>query len=308
MTEPLELACYHRAVMLCSPRWGRTARSVAAGCALTLSAVSAPHARQQPSVHDLKSDRLLVLQLEPLVADDQPILDVALAGTRLLLLRPSSVAQYEASSDGWRLQDVRPTMSRVWPRDPRGRLTVEKTSLDLFLPGASCRGGLEPLQLTCADGERPWPIGIDNAGVVRSRNYFSAADGYRYYAVAALGRDAGAAWLVADLDGRLTFLDHTARRSAAAPGAGDDVVRIASACAPGSHVLLTEPATIGEADALRLFRVADRRLIAVTPPVVLTGTLTALWPTSRDDVATAVAYNSARQRYEAFQVGVSCGR
>jgi hypothetical protein len=263
--------------------------------------------RAEPAPRGL--ERPLVLQLRPLVAHPDPILDVMLAGERLFVLHPHAIARYERATDGWRLQEARATVSRIWPRDVRGRLTGDKTSLDAFLPGISCRVRTESLQVTCTDEARSWPIGIENRGVHPSRNYFSLTDGRTYYSAAALGPDAGARWMAAAPNGTLELLDDTGRPLGAAGIRGDEVASASTTCASGTHVLVPEPIGLDRhTEALRLFRVVDRRLMPVTPPAALTGVLTALWPTSQADTVTAVAYNHTTERYEAFQVSVACGR
>jgi hypothetical protein len=250
----------------------------------------------------------LVLELRSLLAQNLPILDVAFAGTDLLALHPSMLARYQRASGGWRLQDTRPIASRrAWPRDLRGRVAVEGTRFDVFLPGMSCRGTIDPFELACGDGEPSWPLDFENAGM--TRNYFVSPEGERYYAVASLGPEAGARWLAAKSDGHLVFLDETREPFDIAAGSGDELAGLSTRCASGSLVLLpVRSSTHADGDALRLFRVTGRRLLAATPPVALPGMLTALWARTGATSATAVSHNRMTGIYEAFEVGVSCGR
>ncbi len=252
----------------------------------------------------------LVLELRPLVAQATPILDSAVTGTHLLVVDPSSVTRYQRTIHGWRADGSRPTaLRRAWPRDVRGRLVVEATTFGAFLPGAACRGTIDPFELACSEEQRPWPIGFDNTGMAPARNYFISSVGRSFYAMAPLGADAGARWLEAAQDGRMHFLDDAQQPLEAVTGFGDDVVTLATPCAAGSHVLLpARPASQGDDDTLRLFQVVRRRLVPATPSVGLPGLLTAMWPTFDASVATVVSRNSMTGRYEAFQVGVSCGR
>ena len=252
----------------------------------------------------------LVLQLRPLVAQQTPILDAAVVDRGLLVLDPASVSRYERAGIGWRLQDARPiAANRPWPRDVRGRLVSEAAGFTAFLPGTTCRGTTLPLSVACVDEQRPWPLGVDNTGIAAARNYFSSPDGQAYYNVAALGSDAGARWLLTAQDGRLLLLDEARRSLSALPGRGEDVASIATACATGSHVLLSSPAAApDEADALQLFVLSDRRLVPATPPIALPGAVTAMWPAGDPGSATVVSHTAATGRYEAFQVSVSCGQ
>ena len=252
----------------------------------------------------------LVLELRPLLAETTPILDVAFVGPHLLVLHPSAVARYQRADEGWRVQEARPIVSkRARPRDLRGRLAVEGPRLEVFLPGVSCRGSVDPFDLTCGDENRPWPVGFENTGIVPDRNYFVSSQGERYYTAVPLGSEAGARWLAATADGRLVFLDDAGASLDGLAGSSDEVVGLPTPCASGDLVLVPmRSSQPGDGDALRLFRVAGRRLLPVTPPAALPGTLTALWARSGENSATAVCHNPMTGLYEAFQVGVSCGR
>jgi len=94
----------------------------------------------------------MVLQLPPLIADAEPILDVALVGSQLLVLQPSAVKRYDQTSDGWRLRDARPIASaRPWPRDIRGRILTRGSKTEMSLPGMSCSAPLDSFELTCVE-------------------------------------------------------------------------------------------------------------------------------------------------------------
>ena len=61
-----------------------------------------------------------------------------------------------------------------------------------------------------------------------------------------------------------------------------------------------------DVDELRLFRVAGHELVLSGSPLRLPGMLTALW--SGGSAATAIVHDIAADRYEAFQISVSCAR
>jgi hypothetical protein len=285
------------------------AAEVQRGDARNVLSVHRPYGAQTrpPAIHFPVT---LVLELRPLLAETTPILDVAFVGPHLLVLHPSTVARYQRADQGWRVQEARPIVSkRAWPRDLRGRLAVDGTRLEVFLPGVSCRGSVDSFDLTCGDEDRPWPVGFENTGIVPDRNYFVSSQGERYYTAVPLGSEAGARWLAATADGRLVFLDDAGQSLDGLAGSSDEVVGLPTPCASGDLVLVpVRSSQPGDGDALRLFRVAGRRLLAVTPPAALPGTLTALWARTGANSATAVCHNPMTGLYEAFQVGVSCGR
>ena len=166
-------------------------------------------------------------------------------------------------------------------------------------------GTLNPLTLACAERQRPWPIGIENAGLDAARNYFSTTEGLEFYGVAPLGADADARWLVADRSGTLTLLDRS-RRSVARLGAGDEVIGLVAPC--GSETFVVAGSRADDRDALRLFQVARQRLMSIASLVPLPGTLTALWATPGATAATVVAYDVNAGRYDAFRASISCSR
>jgi hypothetical protein len=250
----------------------------------------------------------MVLELRPLLSQRTPVLDVAVADPRMLVLDSSSVTRHERTAQGWQVRESKSIpVSRSRPRDLRGRIVSTATTFEAHLPGVVCRGTLEPLTMSCVEQQVPWPVGFDNQGITPARNYFSLPNG-AYYGMASLEAEAGAPWLAARRDGALVLLD-SARVPVSPPiASGDDVVRLNTECASGSHVLLSASGAEGTHDSVRLFRVADSRLQPSTPPATLPGTLTAMWPAFDANTATIVSRNPTAGGYEAFQVRVSCGR
>lgn len=269
-------------------------------------------ARPHDAVASLDRDTQLALELHPLFGQRAPILDVAAAGDRLLVLDPAALTLYGRAGNGWQVQRSQPiTTSRIWPRDLRGRLQVEGAAAEVFLPGVTCRASVEPFSLTCADEHQPWPIGIENSGVMPARNYFTTPEGTAFYGSAELAPEADARWLLVSQDGRLLFVDAERRPLDAAADPAGDLVRInvGGECGSGAYVILSSGAPTAQgADILRLFRIVARRLIPVASPVTLPGPLAALWAAPGASMATAVARDVGTGRYEAFQVDVSCGR
>jgi len=131
------------------------------------------------------------LELIPLFSQRAPILDVVLAGNRLLVLDPERVTLYEqileraavapaseaghssisasavgalASHSGerrleasaerrrWNQLQSRPiATSRPWPRDVRGRLRSDERTVTAWLPGVTCSGSADLSRFACAD-------------------------------------------------------------------------------------------------------------------------------------------------------------
>ena len=290
-------------------------------CVADIEAGSTRHVVAATRPLDARANRPapLTLDVQPLFSQRAPILDAALSGDRLVVLDPRTVTRYQRSEAGWQRADSQPIVtSRVWPRDVRGRLRLDGGRLDVFLPGVVCRGASDATRLACAgadDVRQPWPIGIDNTGIEANRNYFYTPEGLKFFAVAPLGPDANARWLVAGSSGALVFLDET-RQSVAAVASGDDVAALSAACAgpagaggnAGTLVLVASAGRSAGPDTLRLFRAVRRQLIPAAGPVELPGRFTALWAAPDATSAIAVSHDAVADRYEAFHIRISCDR
>lgn len=279
---------------------------VGTGAAREVVIVTRPHeqARLEPM-----AAVPMVVQLRPIIAQADQMLDVAIVGRRLLVLDTRAITLYDASGEGWqRVASFPIQMSEPWPRDVRGRLLVSGGTWEAYLPGAWCRGQLDPLQGTCMRVQRPWPLGIENSGMTHGRNGFVMPDGQKYFSVAPLETDAGARWMLAGDEGRTIFLDAQGARLDAPSAPADDVAAIATPCAHGSHVVVANRGSDGVMDTVRVVRVLKRQPENVAPPVAMPGRVTALWTTLAGDAALAVARNPTTRGYEAFHIVLSCGR
>jgi len=222
----------------------------------------------------------LALGLRPLLSQQVQMLDVAAVGDRLLVLDVTGVTSFEQKDGEWRVTQSRPLAgSRTWPRDPRGRIRVESGRLDIYLPGGSCTGRSDSLDITCTDRQQAWPIGVDNRGLEPGRNYFRGADGSVFYNAAPLGA-----------------------------AANDDAIELTTTCAPGTFVVAVSRNGSDGRDSLQLSRLADGRLVQATSPAVLPGVLTALWPQADKTSAVVITHDVAAGRYDAFHAGISCSR
>ena len=248
----------------------------------------------------------LDVELHALVSHDTPILDVARAGDDLVVLTSNGIVRYRHRDEGWIRVDARAISStRAWPRDIRGRLRIADSKLEAFLPGVICAGTVDALSIACQDEQRSWPLDIDGARLDARRNHFTAPDGLMFYGVARLAADAGARWLAATLDHRLTLIDDT-RRAVPTGVVADDVVAARIPCAPAQHVLAST--SDGEQDTVTLFRVVRRQLTPAATAIVLPGELTALWPAASGDAATVITRDRDAGRYVAHELTISCSR
>ena len=265
-----------------------------------------------------RNEPVVALRLESIVAQRDPLLDVAAAGDQLLVLEPSRVKlvprdeRAAAASSG---AAVPISASRPWPRDLRGRIRATPAGFDVHLPGVTCRGTVSPLAMVCADENEPWPLGIANTGIVAGRNYFTTPEGLPFYGAAPLGGGAAAGWLVVDQQGRLTRLD-SMRAVTARTDSVDDIARVETTCTSGPYAVASTAASPGVADnagdnadvdALRLLAIRDS-VPAAIQTLRTPGRVTALWADAESTAATAIVRYPGGARYEAFRVSLSCAR
>ncbi len=213
---------------------------------------------------------------------DSPILDAARTGEDVVVLSPDGISVY-SSADGARRATLPIVASRPWPRDLRGRLSIEADAVRAWLPGLACSGVLRPEpKLDCRAADEPWPD--TGAPLDAGRNYFTAEP--PFYSAALQFR---------------TMLDDRQPEDW-----GTDIAGIDTPCGPA--VLATARTTTDEADSLRAFTVVDGSPVAISAPIALPGPVTALWQ-NRDKVsAVAVARSIDNDRYAAFTVTLTCGR
>lgn len=278
--------------------WTRTA-----ACVLLFLPPAAPSAQV--------TDNHAALALRTLIARRDPMLDVVESGDALMVLGPESVALYSRADaiDGAPAVSTAPiTHMRPWPRDVRGSLRVDGARYDAFLPGVVCHGTLHPLTTSCVDENAAWPVELENAGVMPSRNYFATPEGLIFYAVAPLAPAQSPKWLVVDASGSLAFLDER-RRVISRGEAADDVARLESGCSPLAFVVTVGHTTpLSARDDVRLRSVGAGTTLVDVDEVTFAGAVTALWARPGSRVAIAIVRHGDGTRYEAHQISVACAR
>ncbi|MGZ4730857.1 MAG: hypothetical protein ACXVZH_01815, partial [Terriglobales bacterium] len=90
-------------------------------------------------------------------------------------------------------------------------------------------------------------------------------------------------------------------------GWGSDIASLRSGCGAGWQVLATGTGA-GRSDAVQAFEIPDREPVAVSTPLEVSGSVTALWTESGANGVVAVVHNSETGRYEAFRLTLTCGR
>jgi len=280
-----------------------------------------------------------------LFAQEQPMLDVALVempgGLRLIVLGSDAVSIYDrqgASPSGnsigrWELETSLPiTHARPFPRDLRGRLLQRRDHLfDVYLPGIVCHStpnAVAPLNLACSETDDPWPLTPDDsvrAFYASTRNFFTGAlspgigkisNVPSFYAAAAFQRTNYTLWAFAAVDGSLHLVDGVTDQAirGASLKWGSDLAAVRSNCGAGTQLVVSESddtahetlRDIGH-DSLLAFEIPDRDPVAVSAAAEFDGQITALWPDSAGNGATAVVRKKDTGWYEAYRVSLTCG-
>jgi hypothetical protein len=247
---------------------------------------------------------------------DEPILDVAVLESSVVVLSPSKIALYTQRQ----LQQAAPLAGRAWPRDLRGHMRLNGGRFQVMLPGMECAGAVEPqLSIDCRPSDEPWVLESGSRGILlatytRDRNYFDGRlvlqNGSRktvapFYSAAAVEDQGGTLWLLAMLDGRTQIFDAAFEVVAAIPSWGSDIVGTSGRCAGGSQVFTTRAGDATEPDGVQAFSIVNRTPVALGAPMNFNGPVTALWP-SGPSSALAVVHDLSTGKYAAYVLTLVC--
>jgi hypothetical protein len=261
----------------------------------------------------LTLDRKLVWE------QDEPILDLAVWDTSLLVLSPSRLALYQRQGTQWSLlRQIALPLPQIWPRDPRARLRRTGSHLEIFLPEAACQGDTVPsLSLDCHPSSDPWVLDSGTRSLLLAyftrRNYFDGRvvlqEGNRktvppFYSAAALEQPGGTSWLLALTDGQTQLFNPSWDPIAAIPNWGSDLVTLIT-CAAAPQILAARSGDNTQPDALQTFSIATGSVIPTSAPLPFAGPITALWPAPPSS-ALAVVFDPTAHKYRAYAVTLSC--
>jgi hypothetical protein len=268
----------------------------------------------------------LTLHATQLISQPYPILDAAmLEGNprRMLVLGENAVTVYEFK-DGQLLQgqSLAITHDRPFPRDVRGRIILSKDHLfDAYMPGLICHStNASPLALNCLRSDDPWPLQTEDFGIsgffTPARNFFTGAlvpgvgqqkSAPAFYSAAALPRNKYALWIFSGVDGQVHVLDGINDQIQASIHWGSDLAGVHAVCRQDWQVLAI-PGGSGTNDSVQAFEFADREPAAVSEPLQLGGSVTALWTAGSGDSAIAAVRDSETGNYETVQLTFTCGQ
>lgn len=285
---------------------------------------------------------LLWTQNSPIL--DVAVLEENQSTSHIAVLDSERVSFYRLQGGKWQ-QEQTPEIAhnRPWPRDLRGRLVLARDHLlDIYLPGVFCStSAVSPMTLNCRDSDDPWPLlaGTVNGGTLSvfpsaglsngastlipqtraffapNRNFFTGAitPGIgkfatlpKFYSTAILPRERYILWLLAATDGSIHLIDGM-NDQAAKLGWGSDLASVRTPCGAGWQVLATNAGNQSD-QFVRAYELPDRDPLAVSTPMEVPGTITALWTEARGDTAVLISRNRETGVYEAFRVAVACNQ
>ena len=216
---------------------------------------------------------------------ETPILDLVVLGDQMLVLDTAGITRYEQHDSKW--QKAEDTALEIPPvRDPRGRLTVNNTSVIAEAAGVACKGTWRPpAAIECQAGGR----------FTTGRNTIEEAGWQPYFTHAEIGGD----HLVA-ADGR-TYLYDAGRKPLSVSDAWSDFAAVPSSCANVKII-----AAYSASNSLAIFELVNQSPVRVSDAMEVSGPVTALWPAG--NAALAVVRNKDTNRYEAYNLAVDCSR
>jgi len=263
-----------------------------------------------------QSERILDFAPLPLAPDGMP---------GLLVLEPEGVAFYRFEQSRWQLQEAVPVpRANPWPRDLRGRLSLDEETFAVDLPGIVCDGDARrSFTMDCLkqnDEEWPFTAGGEERGsapFTPERNYFTGSVTIYgrnevnlpvFFSGAMLKFPDTTHWILTGLDGEARLYEDSTEPAATFSGWGSDIAAIGSGCDTTWQVLVTRPGDWTQRDAIEGVEIIDRQALTISQPVEFDGPVTALWPAPDGKSASAVVRNRKTGQYEAYTLSISCSQ
>lgn len=281
----------------------------------------------------------ITLHKQQLLTSHEPVLAALEVFDSFIVLEPERIVVYAQGPDTWIPRTAVPIhQKRSLSRDARGILLAGNNgqSFEAFLPGEACDGANDasspPAQWTihCRDSDDPWPITaptlmqMGSAPAPALKAFYNATRDYYTGIVApSMGVDLPAfytalwfpraltpALLLNGLDGRLQLVETGALKPVAGTRDwGSDFAALQSACGSGTQIVASGSGPAAQ-DSLRAYQIPALEAVPASPPLVMEGSVTALWtaPDSKSLFAVVRTTPSSGQpvEYEVDRVTASC--
>ena len=267
------------------------------------------------------STAALALERKLLWEQPDPILDLVLTPSGMLVLSPAKLTFYARSEASFEERESLPiATARPLPRDPRAHLRLTGTSFKAFLPATLCTGSIDSgLTLECHPSDEPWTLDSGSrtvvlAGFAPGRNHFDGhivtQTGARktvppFYTAGAIEEQGRQYWILSLVDGRTQIFDANFDPAGSVAGWGSDLAATDARCGTGTQILATKAGDAREPDSIRAYSLVNRTPVPLTATVEFPGPVTALW-TLNGVGAIAVVHDLSTGRYTAFLLTVVC--
>ena len=246
---------------------------------------------------------------------------------------------YAHTVGGWDQRIAVPIhQKRPLSRDTRGILLAAENGqvFEAYLPGTACDGANSAASpggqwsIHCHESDDPWPLaapalmqmGSAPAPALKAfynatRDYFTGivapslgVDLPMFYAAAWFPRAQAPVLLLNGVDGRLELVENAALKPVAgARDWGSDFAALQSACGSGTQIVASGSG-VAVQDSLRAYEIPSLEAVPASPPLLMGGSVTALWAVPSGRSALAVVRNAppAGQliQYEVDRVTATC--
>lgn len=247
-------------------------------------------------------------------SQEEPILDFARFDPGILaILTPSQVLYMMRDTHAWRETKRQPLRyERVLPRDPRGKIMLNGSAIDVFLPGMRCSAQTSAADIPCAQVDDPWPL--DSAGTLKAfysanRNFFTGAlSGGQgnlptFYSAARTTNSGQPVWVMTGANNSARMYSDFSRPLATFSDWGSDVASLKSSCGR-DELIVSRPGDRSGNDAVQALEITDGEASPSTTALEFTGPVMSL--SSATDSANAIVYNSVTHQYEAHILTIAC--
>ena len=238
---------------------------------------------------------LPVLERRLLWEQNEAMLDVAMMDDRLLVLDIAKVTLLERRAGKW---EPAGSVALDTPplRDPRGRLEVNSSVLDVFLPGVSCHGTWKPaLELTCDSRPAEFALSGERVHFVPGRNTFELNGWPACYSFAKLDQGAKSLLVFGEADLRAHLYDSERRPLNVLDEWSGDFVQVCE-----TRILAQR------GPGMAAYTIADRKAVEASASLDFPGSITALWPAPGG--ALVIIRNNNGGKYAAYSLTLDCGR
>jgi len=290
----------------------------------------------QPAVQSTSG---ITLHKQTIFTSREQVLAALEVPDALVVLESERIVIYARSSTGWDQHTAVPIhQKRPLSRDNRGILVGDNNgqSFVAWLPGEACDGSnsasSSPAQWTihCHESDDPWPItapalmqlGSAPAPTLKAfynatRDYYTGvvapslgADLPAFYTASWFPRAQAPALLLNGLDGKLQLVESAALKPVAgARDWGSDFAALQSSCGSGTQIVASASGPAAQ-DSLRAYEIPSLEAIPASAPLVMQGSVTALWTALGGHSLLAVTRTSSPSgqpiQYEVDRVTASC--